>query len=181
MSQPVYIVDVIRDVVAQASAALLAQLQIVDPLITGVHFEYGHYNDIRERLITKEKASVLSYPLVALFEDFRIRKGTKGLTGITDMKMIILYTSKNDITRVQREANVFRPVLYPIYNELMTQFKASGKFMIYDETLILHDQINRPHWGDPGLYGNDSYLFNKVLDGIEISNLQLTTFLSNCL
>lgn len=184
MSEPVYIVDVIRDIVAATSAVLLSQLQLVDPLITGVYFEYGHYNDIRERLTTKDKqaaTAVKRYPLIALFEDFKLRKGTEGLTGITDLKMIILYPSRNDVTRIQREATVFRPILYPIYNELLKQFKVSGKFSIYDTTLIKHDQINRPHWGDPGLYGNNSYLFNDVLDGIELNNLQLTTFLNNCL
>lgn len=180
--EPVYITELIGNVVAATSTALLTELQAVDPKITQIWYEYGHYPDIRERLIARSKAAPANYryPLIALFEDFRIRKSQIGIFGIAEMKLIILYSSKKDITREQREQDVFRPILYPIYSEFLTQLKKSGKFMIYDETRIQHDQINRPHWGDPALYKNDSYIFNEVLDGIEINNLQLTTNLKNC-
>lgn len=184
MSAPVYIVDVIGEIVAATSAVLLLQLQMVDPLITGIHYEYGHINDIRERITEKMKTTTNSVdisPMICLIEDFKLTKGKVGVTGITDMKIIILHFSKKDITRVQREVNVFRPVLWPIYNEFLKQLKLNGRFSIYDVTKIQHDMIARPHWGDPALYGNDAYLLNGIFDGIELSNLQLTTFLNNCL
>jgi hypothetical protein len=175
------IVNIIKDVVAATSAKLLTQLQSVDPLITGVHFEYGHYTDIQERLTAKGKTAKFDrYPLVCLFEDFKIRHRKEGLTGVTDMKIIILHSSKNTITRQQREDNVFVPILYPIYEEFLNQLDISGNFMIYDKSRIIHDQINRPHWGDPAMYKNESYLFGDVLDGIELSNLQLETYLEPC-
>lgn len=177
----VFLVDVIRDIVAATSTVLLSQLQETDPLITGVHFKYGHINDIRERITTDMKNGINFCPFVCLIEDYRIIKKDEGLTGVADLKLLILYYSKPDITRQQREDNVFRPILYPIYNELLRQFKLSGKFQIYDVTKIQHEHINRPHWGDPGLYGNKEYPLTGVFDGIEISNLQLTTFLQNCL
>ena len=182
MSNPVYIVDVIGDVVAAVSAKLLTQLQTVDPLITGVHYEYGHYTDIKERLIQYGKTAKQDrYPLVCLFEDHRIRHSKEGLTGVMDLKILILHSSKNTVTREWREANVFRPILYPIYFEFLNQLKLSGNFNIYDASKIQHDQINRPHWGDPALYKNEKYLFDDVLDGIELSNLSLETYLDNCL
>lgn len=182
MTGPVYIVDIMRDVVAAVSAALLPQLQAVDPLISAVHYDYGHYTDIRERLVTLGKVTPAEkYPRIVLFEDHRVRHGDEGLTGIMDLKLIILYPSRNDITRQQRETGVFRPILYPIYQEFLRQLYLSGKFNIYDVTKIQHDQINRPHWGDPGLYKNEGYLLGDILDGIEIANLQLTTYLDNCL
>lgn len=183
MSTQVNISNVIRDeVVARVSAELLTQLQLVDPLIEAVWFDYGHYNDIRERLTTKNKTANATkrFPLVALFEDYRVRKGKVGVTGITNLKMIILYPSKPDITREQRQERVFDPILEPIYYSILKWLKLSGKFMVYDETKIQHDMIKRPHWGDPGLYQNNAYLLNDVLDGLELSNLELTTFLNNC-
>lgn len=185
MSDPVYIVDVIGEVVAKTSTKLLTQLQLVDPLITGIHYEYGHITDIRERITEKMKTTTNSVdisPMIILIEDFKVIKGRQvGITGITDMKIIILHYSKKDITRVQREVSVFRPVLWPIYNEILNQLRLDGRFSIYDVTKIQHDMIARPHWGDPGLYGNDAYLLDGIFDGIELSNLQLTTFLNNCL
>lgn len=184
MSEQVNISTVIRDeVVAKVSTELLTQLQTIDPLIEGVQFMYGHYNDIRERLTTLNKTETNAtkrFPLVALFEDYRVKKGRVGLTGIGNLKMIILYKTKKDYTREQRETITFQPVLFPIYYSILKWLKLSGKFMIYDETKIPHDMILRPHWGDPGLYENNAYLLNEVLDGIELNNLELTTFLNNC-
>lgn len=184
MSTQYHIPTVIKEkVVAMASAELLTQLQAIDPLIEGINFMYGHYNDIRERLTTMNKTDVNAtkrYPLVALFEDYRIRKRQVGTSGITNLKIIILYPTKKDITREQREAATFQPILYPIYYSILKWLKLSGVFMIYDETKIIHDLIPRPHWGDPGLYQNNAYLLNDVLDGLELSNLELTTFLNNC-
>jgi hypothetical protein len=187
MIEPVYIVDIFRDIVAATSTALLTQLQAVDPLITGIRYEYGHYNDIRERILAYSKTGTKAvYPLVALFEDFRISHKQPGITGIANLKLIIVHSSKKDVTRVQRETNVFRPVLYPIYHEFLKQLKLSGKFMLFIAGEVPHDQINRPHWGDPELYKGTTattgtgYIFNEVLDGIEITNLSLITYLPNC-
>jgi len=110
MSQPVYIVDIFRDVVAATSAVLLTQLQTIDPTITGVKYEYGHRVDINERLITYQGSGINFCPMVCLFEDYKLRHGEVGYTGITDLTLIIIYYTKAAITRVQREANVF--VLY---------------------------------------------------------------------
>lgn len=182
MTGPVYIVDIMRDVVGAVSAALLTQLQAVDPLISAVHYDYGHITDLRERLVTQGKVDATAkYPRVILFEDYRLRHAQEGLTGITDLQLLIIHPSKKEITRQEREDGVFRPILYPIYQEFLKQLYLSGKFNIYDVTKIQHDQINRPHWGDPELYKNKEYLLNDVLDGIEIANLQLQTYLDNCL
>lgn len=184
MSEQYHIPTVIRDkVVARVSTELLQQLQQVDPLIEGVRFDYGHYNDIRERLTTLNATTgnaTKRFPLIALFEDYRVKKGKTGTSGVTNLKMIIVFPSKKDYTRDQRQTIVFEPVLEPIYFSFLRWLKLSGLFMIYDETKIIHDMIPRPHWGDPALYDNKGYLLNEVLDGIELSNLELTTFLKNC-
>jgi len=179
MSQPVYIVDVFEDIVAAVSASLLTYLQTIDSTITKVLFEYGHRADINERIITYGKQGVNFCPMIILFEDYKLKHGDIGYTGITDLTLIIIYYTKIAITRREREENVFRPILYPVYNELLNQLKANGSFSIYDTTKIQHTQVNRPHWGDPDLY--KEYPLKGVFDGIEISNLQLKTFLNNCL
>jgi len=179
MSQPVYIVDVFADAVAATSVALLTTLQAIDSTITAVRFEYGHRADVNERIIAYGNQGKNFCPMVILFEDYKIQRGEVGYTGITNLVIMIIYYSKAAITRVQREANVFRPILYPVYNELIHQLKIDGRFSIYDETLVKHNLVPRPHWGDPDLY--KEYPLKDVFDGIEISNLQLKTFLNNCL
>lgn len=175
-----FIVDIIRDVVSMCNTKLIAQLQQIDPLIRQINYEYGHYNDISSRILEYAKNRVNVYPLVCLFEDFAISHRKEGLDGISNLKIIILYKSRDTVTRQWREDNIFRPILYPIYQEFLQQLKLSGKFNIYDVTKIKHKQINRPHWGDPALYKNGGYLFNEILDGIELSDLELETFLKTC-
>ena len=177
MKPPVRIVKHIEKVVDRTSTKVLAQLQVVDPLITKVHFLYGHYPDIRERILQRGKTTKDNYPLIALFEDFRVRNRTVGLFGEVELKLIILWLSKKDITREQREAN-YSQILNPIYIEFFKQLRVSGLFMQYGP--FQHDRIDRPHWGDPGIYGNKGYLFDEILDGIEIDNLILKTYFNDC-
>lgn len=181
MTQPVYIVDVIADIVAKVTTKLLASLQVVDPLFTSIQYEYGHINDINERIIARQQNAAVMNPMVLLIEDYRTTHGKEGLTGISNVKIIIVTLSKPDITREQRETRTFRSILYPIYFEFLNQLKASGKFQIYDVTKIKHTQINRPHWGDPYLYGNKEYPLKGVYDGIELNFTELETYLDNCL
>lgn len=180
MKPQVRLVDLVGRAVAKTSAKVLPLLPVLDPLITAVHYEYGHYNDVRERLIQKGKVNPdQKYPLVVLFEDFRIVNRVPGLTGVADIKIIILHTSKKDWTRQQREDRVFLPILVPIYNEFLRQLRYSGYFMQYGP--FRHTRIDRPHWGDPGIYGNKGYLFDDVLDGIELSDLQLQVYMAECI
>lgn len=180
--KPVYINDIFGEIVARVSAKLLAQLQAVDPAITGVHYQYGHYTDIQERLITFGKGTSRNqrFPLICVFEDEKIEHRREGFFGMAKKKILILAQTTATRTRVQREEEVFKPILYPIYEELLTQIFKSGKFNVYSEDQIEHSQINRPHWGDPGIYRNEKYLFTDVLDGIELSNLNLQTYLKTC-
>lgn len=171
------------EVVSAVSSAITAKLKNVDPLITGVHYEYGHYTDIQQRLISYSNTASKKqdrYPLIAVFEDDRVSHQKRGVYGVSGMKVMILALSNPNYTREQREEYTFKPILYPIYEELLNQIWQSGKFMVYSADQIRHTQINRPHWGDPGLYSNESYLFGDVLDGIELNNLELTIYLQTC-
>lgn len=179
MKMPIRYVDIFRRIVSKTSAKLLTQLKAVDPNITQIHYDYGHYNDIKERLIAKGKtAKDQRYPLIVLFEDFKQGNRVRGLDSIADVKIIILHLTRKDYTRQQREDLVFKPVLVPIYDEFLKQMKISGDFMQYGP--FRHDRIDRPHWGDPKLYANGGYLFDDVLDGIELANLELKAYLPTC-
>jgi hypothetical protein len=176
--------DVFTEIVKNVSDRMLTKLKAIDPKITGVHFEYGHYTDIQERLQTYSKDPAMKssrFPLIAMFEDDRVRHGfNRGMYGMSNFKVLILAQSKKEYTRVQRDDNVFKPILYPIYEVFLDEVAMSGYFMVYDAQSIEHDQVDRPHWGDPALYGNTAYLFTDVLDGIELSNFNLPTYSKIC-
>jgi hypothetical protein len=172
--------EIFRPIVEATSDSVLSQLQAVDPTITAVHYEYGHYNDVRERLKAKTQTRPQEkFPLIVLFEDMEVETPRPGLAGNMRIPyMLILANSDKSLTREQRRLKTFEPVLYPIFEEFKKQVKRSGLFMIYGPWRP--DYILRPHWGDPELYKNNGYLLNDVLDGIELNNLNLITYLEKC-
>lgn len=175
-----YVIDILKAAVTRAGVKLLPKLQVIDPLITGIHFEYGHYTDIQQRLQAFSMQHLNKYPLFCVFEDFKTERGTEGLDGTPKLTCILLYPSRADYTREQRTAITFKPVLYPCYKRILTEIKYSGQFNVYDESQIKHAQIDRPHWGDPALYEVEGYLFGAALDGIELADLTLETYLKTC-
>ena len=184
MNEPVYIVDIFSDIVTKVSAAkddtgktLTERLQAVQSTITGVHYLVGHYTEIKARLegLSKMTAGRYDkYPLIALFQDFVETRGNSGgYYGEVTLQLMILYhTNKSDYTE-DRYTKVFKPILYLIYEELMRQIHKSTKTVTQSIDLIKHDKIDRPHWGNPAIYGPDGYILSDVLDGIEIRNLKL--------
>lgn len=174
------VAEVLKTCVTRAGVKLLSKLQAIDPKVTGINFEYGHYTDIQSRLQQYSMEHRNIYPLFCLFEDFKTERGVEGLDGVSKLTAILLWPSKSTYTREQREAISFVPVLYPCYKEILKQIKYCGQFNVYDESMIKHAQVNRPHWGDPVLFEVDGYLFGAALDGIELADLQLETYLQNC-
>jgi hypothetical protein len=181
---PIYVVDIFPYIVDKVSENLIDQLQEAQGIITGVHFLVGHYTEIKARLqgLSKMQDGKFDrYPLVALFQDFVETRGNSGgYYGEVTLQMMILYhTNKDDYTE-DRYEKVFKPILYPIYYELLRQINKSEYIVTQSVDKMAHDKIDRPHWGNPAMYGNDGYILSDVLDGIEIRNLKLT-LKQNCI
>lgn len=181
--KPVYIVDEIGLVVDKVSAKLLAQLQVFDPDITGVHYQYGHPLEIIETLKQMDEAKDYKfrrYPFVGLFQDFPEEVGEVGFNSEPTLHLIIARFTQATYKAAQRYELNFKPVLYPIYLEFLEQLNFSKAFETYGVTNIQHTKIDRLYWGREGLYKNEGNIFNDFLDCIEIRNLKLKTYLNNC-
>lgn len=181
MKPEVRLTDIMRRVVARVSAKKLAYLQTIDPTITGVHYQYGHLKDVRERLVAQSQANPMTrrYPLIWLIEDFEVVNSIPGIYGVSKVRIMILHDTQKEYTRQQREDRVFLPILIPIYNEFFVQMSVIGSFMQYGP--FSHRRVDRPHWGNPAEWlGFKNYLFDEPLDGIEITELSLQIYLANC-
>jgi len=168
--EPVYVIDVMREIVSRVSAVVTPQLARAQPTITGVQCLVGHHNDIRNRLVSQKTGK---YPLIAVFQDFVEREGDASGYTYVDLQVLILYYTEKTSYTEDRYDKVFKPILYPIYLELLQQIKKHKHVHIISANRIEHDKIDRPHWGDPGTYGNKDYLLDDVLDGVELRNLKL--------
>lgn len=185
MNKPIYIVDYFRDIVQAASVKLTAQLQVYDPLITGIHYHHGHPIEIVE--IISELANAPTklfdrFPLIALFQDFPETIGqAPGFYADGVFHLIIARGTEHNYSAPERYDKNFKPILYPIYFELLEQIRLSRKFeIVTGSDTYPHTKIDRLYWGREGLYGNTANIMNDRVDCIEIKDLRLRIKTQNC-
>ena len=185
-AQTIYLEDEFGPIVSAVSTALLPQLQLVNPRITGVHYEFGHPLEIIETLTEKQSGTTQAfnrYPLVALFLDIDPvdRGGQVGIYAEYTLHMAIIHATEPNYKALQRKEKVFKPILDPIYTELFKQIGNRGDlFQIEDRELIQHRPVRRYYWGRQGLFGNTGNIFNDAVDCIEIKNLKLKVNINYC-
>ena len=182
--QPIFIQDLLAPVAARVEAKLLPSLQLLEPSITGIHYEFGHPIEIIETLTQKSGTdyAYAKYPLIALFLDATFRRGQEvGLMGEFDLHMAIIKGTDKTYKAKQRDDNNFKPFLYPIYAEFLNQLMFEPTLqMPTDVARIEHSATNRYYWGRSGLYGNEGNIFNDHVDCIEIENLKIKVNLNYC-
>lgn len=158
-------------------AAVVSKVDQVIFSSLGVHvyYMYGHVSEIVDRLKSMNASpdhKDKKYPLIALFQDFKVVRGEKlSMYGSASLNIIIATLTQPQYLAEQRYTLNFKPVLYPIYNELLNQLSLHAQF--YFKHPIQHTEIDRLYWGKEGLYGNNGNIFNDYIDAIEIQNLQV--------
>ena len=178
--QPVYIVDIIGEVVARTEAAVLAELQLADSTITGINYQYGGYKEITDTLTQMTKANAPKYPLFYLYMPFEEDKGSDvGLDQTSPLRIIIGMWSEPNPKANERYLQNFKKILYPVYLEFLNQLNLDSRFLTQSAELIPHRKTDWPYWGgdNPPEGANP---FNDWVDVIEIKNLRLQTYLKNC-
>lgn len=181
---PVYIDEIIADCVLKAQGILLADLQAIDSNITGIHFKQGHPREIIKELEVLSKGLTTKterYPAVWLFRDFP--EDMNPVPGIySDATVRIFIATRTDPTynSEQRKVKSFKPILYPIYLELMNQIELSGKFVIQGHDRQQLRKTDHYFWGRESLFGKDGNFFTDWIDCIELENLNLKTYLKRC-
>lgn len=166
---PLYIVDIIGEVVAATDAALYASL--------GKHilYEYGRSIQILRQLqklnesITQKENK---YPLFALFQPFPEDDSAYYAT-VKFPKISIAALTQNTDSVATRYTKTFKPLLYPIYQEFLRQLCKHKNIVASDPGAILHK-----HWDVPGSDQTTEQVkgtnFNDIVDAIIIQDLQLT-------
>jgi hypothetical protein len=147
------------------------------------NFLYGHRKEINNRLLEQNTITTkkeIRYPCIALRLD--IPEFIKD--GMIEVKLniaILSYTDKGYYAP-ERIENVYKPVLYPLYNSFMEALVNSGLFTWdhkLDGTMPEHTKVDRMYWGIAQGEGNVSNIFSDPLDAIELIDLKLKTRI-NC-
>lgn len=166
MSDALYIVDIIEDVIDEVRSSYTppSSFDSESPF-----YEYGHPLEIVNTLSEKEKNGTFKfkkYPMIALFQDFREGKGVnQAINASTELNMVICVNTSKDFKSKERYTNTFKTVLYPLYNLFISKLMDSPYIQ---QGVIPHDKYDRPYWGR-----EEKHVFSDYIDAIEIQNLEL--------
>lgn len=170
-----YIPEIFQGIVTNVSASL----QLLPTPIT-VYFDYGHYREVANKILEKDRgvaSKETKYPIIWLVMDYVESYGNSLAEACRLPNLQIIIATPTEATHdvAQRMEENFKPILYPIYDELLSQIAASHRFNNNVVSKIKHEKIDRPYWGGQDSYGNGTAnLFNDYIDAIQIRNLELS-------
>lgn len=171
MNNPEYIlVDEIGAVVAAVKVKLSLSV---------LNYQYGYVNELKETLATYDKTAtyaVQKFPLVYLVQPFTITRGDYRYFGKANgLEIFIINETVQDKKATQRMTDNFKPVIYPIYRELINQLAKAGAFVESVSGRIVHKTTDLYYWGED----QQSKMINEVFDCMLINGLNLT-IKNNC-
>lgn len=177
--KPIYVVDIMGDIVSKVNTAVIAELQAFDSMITKVNYEYGTYEEITKVLTLMSQQTDLQYqryPLWALIMSFPEQHGQQvGIDGLEELNIIIARRSNNtDRTPARYEKN-FKPVLYPVYLETLNQIDLDKRFLTQGVSMMPHTKIDYPYYNAD----DKANAFGDYVDAIQIK-IKLKINLKNC-
>lgn len=142
------------------------------------YYMYGHRLEISNRLKEKNQDEIFKYqkyPLIALRLD--IPEEINGTVHEVSLNIAILEFTDRKYIAEERYENVFKPILYPLYENFLEEVEKAN-FMNLD--IPDHTKIDRPFWGITGSEGNQKHIFDDPLDAIEIVDLKLKLLNIKC-
>ena len=180
--KPVYIADIIGDIVAKVNDVLIGQLQEYDPNIVAINYQFGEYKEVFGTLVQqgKEAGGAKKYPLIWLWMPITLDAGgTVGVAEVSPLRIIIARWGNNTDKTAERYCNNFKPVLYPIYLELLNQLYLDPRIISEVSSQIPHRHIDWPYWGGESP-PEDANPFSDYVDAIELKDLKINLLLKNC-
>lgn len=193
-TKPVYIADVIGQVVDQVITEALGTVKANDLAVNGqsliqtINYQYGHFRELIQTLAQWDAdpngLRSQKYPLIYLVQDFREQRGkSAGVYADVSLNIIICHQTEGDYKVSERMAKVFKPVLYPIYYSLLNQLSRHPMIFQGESDMIPHDKWDRSFWGTTKLVGSggtDRSQLADYVDAIDLQNLQLKISFQPC-
>lgn len=186
----VFIEDIIEDVVEKTSNKVLSLIQanetaaLGSTLIEGIRYSKSSFDELIETLAQADGSTeeqTKKYPLIHLVQDLIIKRGeTVGVFGSGNFGIVFIHQTVNTYKIEDRDAKVFKPVLWPMYEEFNNQLRKSKWIFGSDVATgeFRHTLIKRAFWGNRKLEGS-KLILNDFVDALEMRDLHLKYY-SNC-
>jgi hypothetical protein len=174
MYQVKNVTDVSFDVESAIDLPAVGSWKSLEP-----YYMYGHRREISNRLLMKDKDKVFKYQKYPLFA-LRLPSAETIEDDIhqVSLNMAILGFTNKNYRANDRYDNVIHPILMPLYYEFLDKVKDSAYYM--GQGRPYHTRVDRLFYGIDALEGNEAYIFNDPLDGIELLDLEINLLDTNC-
>lgn len=186
---PVYIDDIIGDVVNLVETSILETIKASETTVLGgtkiqqIRYSKSSYNELLETLAQADGSGeerFNKYPLVHLVQDVVVERGSEvGIFGTASLNIVFIHQTEQTYKVEDRDEKVFKPVLWPMYFDFLAQLYNSKWFVTSDSGEYRHQVIKRAYWGNRKLKSSELIL-NDFVDAIEVRNLQLKFYFKNC-
>lgn len=164
MNNPEYILVDVFEAIASAIAA---------KLVSNINYQYGYIRELDQTInqmqAADESKSLAAYPILWLMQPFVIQRGIAGAFGrVSDLRLFIINKTDPNWKAKDRMTNNYKPILYPIYRELINQLANTPEISYKPVETRDHSFSDIYYWGS----SQESVLTNPV-DVIEVSNLEI--------
>jgi len=168
MNDPEYIVtDEMGDIVTAAKAALNATT-IEFPVL---NYQYGFIEELNETLAQYESDPSKfnkKFPLIWLAEPFTIVRGLPNLFGKTKPDIFIINATEKTWKAAERMENNYKPILFPIYRQLLVEIVKSLAFSHQSVESISHTLTKGYYWGEA-----QKAVLNDAVDCLKLGSVEL--------
>jgi len=140
------------------------------------YYHYGTYQNFVNEFLEKDSYSQEKYPAIYLLQPFSENTDVQniGILYEAEIQIYIVNHTEPNYSISDRYDEVFKPILYPIYEVLINELRNYRGFQ-FPLSNIKHTKQDLPHWGD----GNANFA-NDYIDAIHITNLIIPVSKTNC-
>lgn len=180
MTYPASIPAIFGTVVEQVKTVLLADLVALGKGITDINYQTGSKKELKQTLQQmKDQAIPARFPLVWLVEPIEERRSDQGFYADVSLMVVIAHNGDKDKKSLQKEADVYTPILWPIYWELLNALAVTPAFNSPDAYRISHSKIDMKNASAED--GDTAQMFTTDCDAIIIRNMELRVNYTNCI
>jgi hypothetical protein len=120
MNEETHIPGLVRAVVEKVSTTFSSRP--TNPFT--VYFDYGRHSEVMKNLQYKEQdpGKPKKFPIIWLITPFKEKRSLLDGSSKANFHFVIAHDTDMNYSEDERTTNVYLPILYPVYNELLKQF-----------------------------------------------------------
>lgn len=168
-----YFTDIFANVVEKTNELIQADSSLTELSGVDVIYEYGTLIELQTRIKIKDDRASQKYPLIWLVwerpnNQKQFRGSLSSLSYNVSPLVFIIAKTNEDYTSSERNENIFKPLLMPIYEKLLIAITRNRNINI--GTNIDHDEYEHYFWG---MDDDGRTILSDINDAIELKLIDI--------